>query len=110
MAAKPDDIWRPDDITIKEVWGPERWHSANAESPAPSISADPGDRPSTDHEILTIAETAHLLRHSLKGLYRLAVSGALPGALKIGGRWAVRRSELLNLHPRGRVPPGRTRR
>lgn len=61
-------------------------------------------------EILTIPEAAHLLRRSIKGLYRIAARGDLPGAVKVGGKWIVRRSVLLGFAAEGRVSPGRTRR
>ena len=63
-----------------------------------------------DAEQLTIPEAAALLKRSVKGMYRLAAAGHLPGAVKVGGKWTVRRSVLLGSSLEGRVSPGRTRR
>jgi excisionase family DNA binding protein len=66
---------------------------------------------SKDHgEQLTIQEAAALLKRSVKGIYRLAAAGCLPGATKVGGKWIVSRSLLLGWKAEGRVSPGRTRR
>ena len=43
---------------------------------------------------LTIAETAAALGVSERTIYELARTGRLPGALRLGGRWLVRRDAL----------------
>ncbi len=60
--------------------------------------------------VLTIPEAARLIRRSVKGLYRLAAAGRLPGAVKIEGKWIVRQAVLLGSAPEGRVPSRRHRR
>ncbi|WP_242334558.1 helix-turn-helix domain-containing protein [Anaeromyxobacter sp. SG66] len=64
----------------------------------------------TGTEIMSIPEAAQLLRRSVKGVYRLAAAGALPGASKVGGRWIVSRATLLRSVREGSVPPRRSRR
>jgi len=86
-----------------------RWFEAERAALTPASDAVPQANAETA-DVLTIPEAARLLRRSVKGLYRLAVAGHLPGALKVGGRWAVSRSELLRSATEGRVSPGRTRR
>ncbi len=52
--------------------------------------------PSTLPSLLTAAEVASLLRlKSEKAVYAIAASGALPGVVRIGRRFRVRRDELL---------------
>jgi len=43
---------------------------------------------------MTLPETARLLRLSEKSGYRLAQSGRLPGAAKVGGQWRVNVEKL----------------
>lgn len=43
---------------------------------------------------MTLPETAQLLRLSEKSGYRLAQSGRLPGAAKVGGQWRVNVEKL----------------
>jgi hypothetical protein len=69
-----------------------------------------GGTPPGPSESMTIEEVARELRRSVKGTYRLAAAGQLPGALKVGGKWIVRRSVLLGSTPEGRVSPRRSRR
>lgn len=71
-----------------------------------------GGEPSGDvtGEIMSIPEAASVLRRSVKGAYRLAAAGALPGASKMGGRWVVSRATLLRSVREGSVPPRRSRR
>ena len=46
--------------------------------------------------LLTAAEVAEILRlPSTKAVFALAASGALPGVVRIGRRFRVRRDELL---------------
>ncbi len=61
-------------------------------------------------EIMSIPEAARVLRRSVKGAYRLAAAGVLPGASKMGGRWVVSRATLLRSVREGSVPPRRSRR
>lgn len=51
---------------------------------------DKGNTP----EILTLEETAQLLRLKVEKVYHLAESGRLPGA-KVGGRWRFVRKQIL---------------
>jgi excisionase family DNA binding protein len=46
-------------------------------------------------DVLTIEEAAELLHLAPETTYRLARRGQLPGALKLGGRWRVRRDLLM---------------
>ena len=45
---------------------------------------------------LTVDETAHLLRTTLKGIYAMVERGLLPGVTRIGRRVLVRSSDLLD--------------
>lgn len=45
-------------------------------------------------ELLTIPEAAEFLRMSTHAVYLAAYRGKLPGAVKLGGRWRVRRDDL----------------
>ncbi len=45
--------------------------------------------------LLTVEETAEVLRTSAKGIYDMAARGKLAGAVHIGRRLLVRRSDLL---------------
>jgi excisionase family DNA binding protein len=44
-------------------------------------------------ELLTVPELAAYLRVSLRTAYKLAATGAVPGA-KVGGQWRIPRAEL----------------
>ena len=48
-----------------------------------------------DEPVLTIRETAALLKMSERTVYLLAKEGRLPGAVKLGGSWRVVRGRLL---------------
>jgi predicted DNA-binding transcriptional regulator AlpA len=89
-----------------------RWQ--HERPPSPSASAAGAGRPTepvvAERELMTIPAVAALLGRSVKGTYRLAAARGLPGAIKVGGKWVVRRSELLRSEAEGRVSPGRTRR
>lgn len=52
--------------------------------------------PLEEHELLTLKETARLLRINPRTAWRWCKSGRLPG-VKIGHEWRVRRSDLLAL-------------
>ncbi len=61
-----------------------------------------------EHEALTIADVARLLRISPSYAYKLARQGKLPGAVRLGRRWVVLRrllEEGLGLPP-GYFEPG----
>jgi predicted DNA-binding transcriptional regulator AlpA len=82
---------------------PERAINRRGSTPVPVDYKSSGD-------ILTIPEAAAMLRRSVKGTYRLAAAGDLPGASKVGGRWVVSQSCLLRSLTEGRVLPRRSRR
>jgi excisionase family DNA binding protein len=46
--------------------------------------------------LLTVAETAILLRTSRKAIYAMVERGLLPGVVRIGRRILIRRSDLLH--------------
>jgi len=48
-----------------------------------------------DEPVLTIKETAALLKMSERTVYLMAKEGRLPGAVKLGGSWRVVREKLL---------------
>jgi excisionase family DNA binding protein len=48
------------------------------------------------HEILTVSETAALLRISRRTLFRLIAAREIP-AFKVGGRWRFKRDFLLRI-------------
>ena len=48
-----------------------------------------------DEPVLTIKETAALLKMSERTVYLMAKEGRLPGAVKLGGSWRVVRAKLL---------------
>jgi len=59
--------------------------------------------------LLTVDETATLLRTSRKAVYAMAERGQLPGVTRIGRRLLVRRDDLLSwLDERGAASPGGT--
>lgn len=49
----------------------------------------------SDEPVLTIKETAALLKMSERTVYLMAKEGRLPGSVKLGGSWRVVRSKLL---------------
>jgi excisionase family DNA binding protein len=55
--------------------------------------------------LLTVEETAAILRTTTNAIYTMASRSRLPGAVHIGRRLLVRRSELLQFLNEGRVPP-----
>jgi len=59
-------------------------------------------------EILTLKETAELLRLNRKKVYFLVEQGKLPGA-KIGGRWRFVRKEILHWMRKGIIIPMKKR-
>ena len=60
--------------------------------------------------LLTVAETAEVLRTSRKAIYDMAARGKLPGAVHVGRRLLVRRADLLGfLAGRGSSPGGTCR-
>jgi excisionase family DNA binding protein len=61
--------------------------------------------------LLTVAETATLLRTTRKAIYALVERGELPGVTRLGRRVLIHRGELLEWLDERRTPsPGRTRR
>jgi excisionase family DNA binding protein len=52
------------------------------------------------HEILTVSETAALLRISRRTLFRLIAAREIP-AFKVGGRWRFKRDFLLKIIEQG---------
>jgi len=90
-------------VAVARLRAPEREINRGESTPVPVDYKSSGD-------ILTIPEAAALLRRSVKGTYRLAAAGDLPGASKVGGRWVVSRSCLLRSLTEGRVLPRRSRR
>lgn len=48
-----------------------------------------------DDPVLTIRETATLLKLSERTVYDMAKEGKLPGALKMGNSWRIMRDELM---------------
>lgn len=61
--------------------------------------------------LLTVDETAKLLRTSRKAIYAMAERALLPGVIRIGRRLLVRRDDLLSwLDERRAASPGGNRR
>ena len=89
-----------------------RWQHERAPTPgACTAGVGPPNEPVVaERELMTIPAVAKLLGRSVKGTYRLAAARELPGAIKVGGKWVVRRSELLRSEAEGRVSPRRIRR
>lgn len=58
--------------------------------------------------LLTVAETAELLRTTPKAVYHLAERAKLPGAVRVGARLLVRRRDLLASLGLGRGSSGDT--
>ena len=52
--------------------------------------------PDTPPTFLTIPECCDLLRLSERSVYDMARNGKLPGAAKVGGKWRVNRSVLMD--------------
>lgn len=78
--------------------------SSDADQPskvATGVITDLNDLPA----LLTIHETADILRTSTNAIYTMAARGKLPGAVHVGRRLLVRRAELLRFLTEGRVPP-----
>ena len=48
-----------------------------------------------EQPVLTIKETAALLKMSERTVYLMAKDGRLPGAVRVGGSWRVVREKLL---------------
>jgi excisionase family DNA binding protein len=70
---------------------------------------EPGDAPRT--LLLTVGETAALLRTTRKAVYVMAERHQLPGVTRIGRRLLVRRDDLLSwLDERRAASPGGSRR
>lgn len=60
--------------------------------------------------LLTVDETAAILRTTSNAIYTMASRGRLPGAIHVGRRLLVRRTEFLLFLNEGRVPsPARSR-
>ncbi len=55
--------------------------------------------------LLTVEETAGILRTTTNAIYTMASRAKLPGAVHVGRRLLVRRRELLDFLNEGRVPP-----
>ena len=89
-----------------------RWQHERPQSPGASAAGvgRPNEPVVVERELMTIPAVAELLGRSVKGTYRLAAARGLPGAIKVGGKWVVRRSELLRSEAEGRVSPRRIRR
>lgn len=54
--------------------------------------------------LLTVADTAAILRTTQKAVYAMAARGGLPGATRLGRRLLVRRDDLLDWLDRNRTP------
>ncbi len=54
--------------------------------------------------LLTVAETAELLRTSPKAIYAMASRGLLPGVTRLGRRVLIRRDELIRWLDESRAP------
>ncbi len=54
--------------------------------------------------LLTVAETADLLRTSRKAIYAMASRGLLPGVTRLGRRVLIRRDELIRWLDESRAP------
>ena len=57
--------------------------------------------------LLTVAETATLLRTSPKAVYAMVERGLLPGVTRLGRRVLVRSDDLLDFLDRTRAPSPR---
>ncbi len=92
--------------------------SAVARVPSPDPAAGPHssavhrpDPQSGEPVLLTVDETAELLRTTRKAIYALVERGHLPGVIRLGRRVLIRRDELLgSLSEKRTASPGRTRR
>ncbi len=78
-------------------------------------SARPAKASAVDRDagtlLLTVEETASLLRTSCKAIYAMAERAQLPGVTRIGRRLLVRHADLLSwLDERRAASPGGTRR
>lgn len=56
--------------------------------------ANPGTEREGMSELLTLREVMDLLRIGERTVYEMCRTGRLPGALKVGGQWRVRRGDL----------------
>jgi excisionase family DNA binding protein len=76
------------------------------------FAVPPGRMAQSDSDVLlTVDETAALLRTSRKAVYAMAERHQLPGVTRIGRRLLVRRDDLLSwLDERRAASPGGTRR
>jgi excisionase family DNA binding protein len=54
--------------------------------------------------LLTVEETANLLRTSRKGIYAMVERGLVPGVIRIGRRILVRSDELVHWLDQKRAP------
>jgi excisionase family DNA binding protein len=54
--------------------------------------------------LLTVAESAALLRTTPKGIYAMIERGAMPGVTRIGRRVLVRSADLLDFLDHNRTP------
>ena len=54
--------------------------------------------------LLTVAETAELLRTSPKGIYAMASRGILPGVTRLGRRLLIRSDQLIRWLDESRAP------
>lgn len=59
--------------------------------------------------MMTVDETAKLLRKSRKGIYAMVERGQLPGATWIGRRLLFRRDDLIKWLDESRAPSPRSR-
>ena len=60
-----------------------------------------------DEPVLTIKETAALLKMSERTVYLMAKDGRLPGAVKVGGSWRILRQRLLDWLEQGGDSPAK---
>jgi excisionase family DNA binding protein len=84
---------------VTETFGrPERFNDSMRElaGPAVGLSADRSSAASSCLVLLTVDETAHLLRTTRKAAYALIERRQIPGVTRLGRRVLVRRDELLD--------------
>ena len=52
------------------------------------------ETPADENIYMTIPEVAQILKLSRYALYRMLPKGQIPGAVKIGGSWRIRREKF----------------
>lgn len=93
------------------MWG--KGNRAHASQDGLSPMAEPTsarDNTSGRPEVMTVDETADLLRVNRKTIYDLIARGELPGVRRVGRSIRISRDAVLDWLGQGGVPPTRRRR